>query len=177
MSAQLKEFVQSPVQLSREPTYTGGTKRFELLLAGGYAWVQIVEGCGYCRARASETGAGDKPMGNHENRGNPGLTYPEARSVFGVLGDVDPAHFEAYSAAEQAQYDAAIEKLDGLSRGSVMLPFTRKELELLWLAIGNGAGDDAIHNLGLRADERRTLAKAANRIAAAGKLGGPRFSE
>jgi hypothetical protein len=70
---------------------------------------------------------------------------------------------------------AAQEKTSSVPRGGVMLSFSAKELELIWLVLGNGAGDDALKYLRLRPDEEKTFCKAANRIKDAGNLGGPYF--
>lgn len=61
------------------------------------------------------------------------------------------------------------------AKEQIVISFSVKELELLWLALGNGAGDDAIDNLGLSGTEKRQLARACNRIKDAGRLRGPGF--
>src|SRR5260370_5990986 len=43
--------------------------------------------------------------------------------------------------------------------------FTTREAQMLWVALSNGAGDDAIYNLGMTAGERAKFRRAANRLA------------
>lgn len=57
----------------------------------------------------------------------------------------------------------------------IALDFSGQELRLLWHALCNGAGDDALANLGLSRREQRVLAEACNKIKAAGGLPGPAF--
>lgn len=105
------------------------------------------------------------------------ITSKEARALriavgFMTSGDADGVAGSMTELALSAQ-----DKLAAAPPRSVWLPFSEKDLELLWLALGNGASDDAIDGLGLRVDERLKLGAAANRIAKAGRLGGPRFHE
>jgi hypothetical protein len=90
---------------------------------------------------------------------------------FALAGEADgmPADFHETGPAAQG-------KLNQVPRGGAMIAFSGKEMELLWLALSNGMGDDAILNLGLTKFERHILSNAANRIGNAGNLKGPRFS-
>jgi hypothetical protein len=77
-----------------------------------------------------------KQVTNHPNRGNPGLTYPEARSLLGMLGDIDPAHFEGHGAAYEAAAKSGEEKLSALPKGAVMIVFSKFEIRQLLGAVG-----------------------------------------
>lgn len=115
-------------------------------------------------------------MSNHEKRGNPGLTYPEAHALLGVLGDIDPAHFEDRSAAYEAACKSGEDKLRALARGSVMVPFTQAEIGLLWEALENGAEGVLQSFSGRSSAQKRAFCDAANRLRDAGKITLPRMS-
>lgn len=113
-------------------------------------------------------------MTNHPSRGNPGLTYPEAAALLGVIGDIDPAHFEHASRAYEAAAKSGEAKLGALAKGSVLIPFTKAEMVLLWEAITNGAEGVLQASSGNSWSQKRVFRDAANRLAQAGNLG-PRF--
>jgi len=88
---------------------------------------------------------------------------------FMTAGEADGVPDRDVEAAKSASA-----KLTAAPARAVWLPFSQKELELLWLVIGNGAPETGNH-LGMSASERRTFFEAANRIADAGKIAGARF--
>lgn len=108
----------------------------------------------------------------------PIISFIEAGAARGALGSVlagEASEAEGFPATFRERAQAAHSKLCAMPRGATLIAFSLKELELLWLALGNGAGDDTMNHLGLRADEKRTLASACNAIGDAGKQRGPRF--
>ena len=114
-------------------------------------------------------------MANHERRGNPGLPYPEASALLGVIGDVDPAHFENTPRTYEAAAKSGEDKLGSLARGSVMVPFTQAEITVLWAAITNGAEGVLQPSSGHTSAQKRAFRDAANRLHSAGKLTAPHF--
>lgn len=61
-----------------------------------------------------------------------------------------------------------------LRRRRIWLSFTLRDLELLHVALRNGAPEDD-STLGMTPAEVGRFCRAANRIHAAGRMGGPRF--
>ncbi len=74
-------------------------------------------------------------MTRRPNPNNPGLTYPEASALIGVIGDVDPAHFEYRAAAYYAASQSGTKKLLSLAKGSVMVPLSKFEIRQLLEAV------------------------------------------
>jgi hypothetical protein len=66
----------------------------------------------------------------------PGLTYPEAKALLGVLGDIDPAHFEGRTIAYETAAKSGEAKLGALAKGVIMVPLSKFEIIQLLEAIG-----------------------------------------
>jgi hypothetical protein len=102
---------------------------------------------------------------------NDALTHREAMRVATALGLVLAGEGEAtWPDDTQVLCQTAQSKLNAVPRGGVMLAFSKKELELLWQALGGTPGES-----GMTPPERRTFAAAANRVADAAGFTGPRF--
>ena len=103
------------------------------------------------------------------------LKGPEIRAISTALSSATAGPLDGAPRGFEEHAESAFSKIVAVPRGGALIAFSVKELELLWLALGNGASDDTINHLGLRSAEKRTLAAAANRIKDAGNLGGPRL--
>lgn len=125
---------------------------------------------------------GYRPNARCVTRGKPGFRAYQIMDGSDILSDeeVNPtvAWREAGALLCLGKQPLSLQAAPAKKAGNkVSLEFTPKELELLWLALSNGAGDDAINHLGLRTDEKRKLGRAANRIADGANLAAPRFYE
>lgn len=81
---------------------------------------------------------------------------------------------DGVSESSRISENDAFVAMQRVSRQTCWLPFSRKELELLWLVIGNGAPEHG-NSLGMTTKEKSTFFQAANRIADAGGFLGDRF--
>jgi hypothetical protein len=73
---------------------------------------------------------------------------------------------------------AALSGADKLAQASVRavwISLSQEEIEVLWIALGNGAEGVLQPSSGLRPDQKKAFRRAANRIREAGGLGGPSF--
>lgn len=89
---------------------------------------------------------------------------------FMTAGEADGVDDRAVDAAK-----AAADKLAAAPNHTIWLPFSRMELRMLWLAIDNGAEGVLQGSSGVRRDQKEAFRLAANRIADAGNIDGPRF--
>lgn len=99
------------------------------------------------------------------------MLRPEINEALSALGaTLAGEHDGDIAAAERAQ-----KALWDVPKGGAMVAFSAKEMELLWIAIENGAEGVLQTSSGFRSGDRKAFKAAANRIAEAGKIEGPRF--
>lgn len=102
------------------------------------------------------------------------LRSHETRALRSAVSFMTSGEADGVPPHEVVSAKSAFNKLCEAPPQAKWLPFSQKELELLWLEIENGAPETG-NNLGMTAAERRTFFAAANRIADAGAIAGSRF--
>jgi hypothetical protein len=103
------------------------------------------------------------------------MRRPEIREASGALGFILAGEPGESGVTDIVAAENAQQVLWDVPRGGVMVAFSIKELELLWIAIENGAEALLQSSSGLRVDQRNTFKTAANRLAEAGRITRPRF--
>jgi hypothetical protein len=104
----------------------------------------------------------------------PILIPQETRALRAAVGFLTAGEADGHTQQEVEAAESAFSKLSGVPPQSVWIPFSRMELDMLWMAITNGAEGVLQPSSGVRQDQRQAFRNAANRIADAGDFG-PRF--
>lgn len=116
------------------------------------------------------------PVVSRKDRFGPEVIGPaEASALVTAVDFMNAGEADGVTKAEVEAAEKAAGKLGRAPKRAVWMPFSQQELDALWTVIQNGAEGLLQPSSGVSAVQKRAFRAAANRMADAGNIGGPRF--